>query len=194
MRKNEAGMSVLEPGDVVRVGSKGKVLYTVLEVLESGTPIIESHTSGKVQQVNPDRLNLVQSAPEPLTGMAELIIPDQTPAGTEPVSDEAWGDGPDVEPVRDPIMPVRESMFSEVEKAAIMRDVDDPTELNKNDHRESVYGRTILGALNRLGKHVYAGTGTSKRRNKAQKKAEKAKRRQARDARRAKYEADRTVV
>ena len=98
---------------------------------------------------------------------------------------------PDVEPVRDPIMPVRESMFSAEEEAAIMRDVDEP---DKNDHRESEYGRTILGALNRLGKHVYGGTVTTKRQNKAQKKAEKAKRRQARDERRAAYEASMTVI
>ena len=181
-------MNEIKIGDTVRVGKSGKVQYQVIDITDKGVYV----SSGKSNRtVASENLTLVKSTPEPLTGMAELIIPDQTPAGTEPVSDDAWGNGPDVELVRDPIMPVRESMFSAEEEAAIMRDVDEP---DKNDHRESEYGRTILGALNRLGKHVYAGTATSKRRNKAQKKAEKAKRRQARDERRAAYEASMTVI
>jgi hypothetical protein len=172
-------MNAIKIGDTVRVGKSGKVQYQVIDITDKGVYV----SSGKSNRtVASETLTLVKSAPEPLTGMAELIIPDQTPAGTEPVSDEAWGNGPDVEPVRDPIMPVRESMFS---------DVDEP---DKNDHRESVYGRTILAALNRLGKHVYGGTVTTKRRNKTWKASEKARRRQVRDERRAAYKASKTVI
>ena len=181
-RERDKKMRYYRKGDQVRIGKSGKVDYTVFLDQLTRVVFLQSNNTGKVTLVDMERVVLVQAVedvselnlpdvetttgvnrPEPLTGMAELIIPDQTPAGTEPVSDEAWGNGPDVEP-------------------------------DKNDHRESVYGRTILGALNRLGKHVYAGTATTKRRNKAQKKAEKARRRQDRIERRAAYEASRTGV
>jgi len=155
-------------GDQVRIGKSGKVDYTVFENQLTRVVFLQSNNTGKITEVDMERVVLVQAvedvAYEAGCDVSELNLPDQTPPGTEPVSDEAWGEGPDV------------------------------AAPDKNDHRESTYGRTILGALNRLGKHVYTGTATTKRRNKTQKKAEKARRRQARDERRAAYEASRTVV
>lgn len=60
MRKNEAGLTILERGDVVRIG-KGKVLYTVLSDVVTAEAHIESQNTGKAQTVEGARLNLVES-------------------------------------------------------------------------------------------------------------------------------------
>lgn len=81
MRKNEAGLTILERGDVVRIG-KGKVLYTVLSDAVTAEAHIESQNTGKAQTVEASRLGLVESVQsvaytagcsvEELTGVAPV--------------------------------------------------------------------------------------------------------------------------
>lgn len=168
MRKNEAGLTILETGDVVRIG-KGKVEYSVEYGETAGMLHVKSLNTGKSVAVERERLTLVQSAQElavPHTELAsaleteevaaekfaqEMAIPDQTPKGTEPISDEAWGNGPD------------SSAEEQVQET-------------------SAYAKAVLFALNKLQKHVYAGTvrknGKSRRRalNGRQKASRKANR------------------
>jgi hypothetical protein len=130
-------------GDVVRVG-KGKVLYTVTWTPESAgmasdlaDPEVQSHNTGNLSRVAASRLVLVQAHPE----IAEVIE-------LQPESTSLAG-----------YLAGREPTFSEEEQAQIMHDVD----INDADESEpvvetSAYQKAVLFALNKLGKHVYAGT------------------------------------
>lgn len=60
MRKNEAGLTILETGDVVRIGG-GKVLYTVEYDETVGMLHVTSHNTGKSVAVERERLHLVES-------------------------------------------------------------------------------------------------------------------------------------
>lgn len=70
MRKNEAGLTILETGDVVRIGN-GKVEYTVVAPASNGTIGVRSHNTMKRTLVEEGRVNLVQSIQE-LTGVDRL--------------------------------------------------------------------------------------------------------------------------
>lgn len=111
MRKNEAGLTILEAGDVVRIGS-GRVHYTVvLDEPETGTVEIQSHNTSKNRVVSRENVSLVQS-----------------------VQDAAYEAGCSVE---------------ELTGVA-------PAEEPVKEH--TAYQKAVLFALNKLGKHVYAGT------------------------------------
>jgi hypothetical protein len=107
MRKNEAGLTILETGDVVRIGG-GKVLYRVaLDELPTGFVNIESHNTGKAQVVARERLNLV----------------------TDVRTTEGWQEM---------------NRTLGLEEAPVVE--------------TSAYAKAVLFALNKLQKHVYAGT------------------------------------
>lgn len=128
-------------GDVVRVG-KGKVLYTVTWTPQSvgytdnmADVEVQSHNTGNLSRVAESRLVLVEAHPE----IAEVIE-------LQPESTSLAG-----------YLAGREPMFSEEEQAQIMRDVDgEPEEAPVKE--TSAYAKAVLFALNRLQKHVYAGT------------------------------------
>lgn len=125
-------------------------------VREVGTETItvESNNTGRRSETPREKLVLIEAA---------RVIPDV---------------------IRDPIMPVRESMFSAEEEAAIMRDVDVTDPEPEITEENTSYQKAILSALNRLGKHVYGGTVTSKRN---QRKVAKQARRNARRAKNARF-------
>lgn len=102
MRKNEAGLTILETGDVVRIGN-GKVLYTVVAPASNGTIGVESHNTQRRTLVEQGRVNLVSDIRE--------TSPDEVP-----------------------------------------EDLDNPVK------ETSAYAKAVLFALNKLQKHVYAGT------------------------------------
>jgi hypothetical protein len=58
MFKNETGLQVLEPGDVVKVGN-GKVLYSVVNEASPDNYNIQSHNTGKFKFEARERLTLV---------------------------------------------------------------------------------------------------------------------------------------
>lgn len=61
MRKNDAGLTILEKGDVVRIGS-GRVHYLVtLDEIGTGFVNIMSTNTNKTRVVSRDKVNLVQS-------------------------------------------------------------------------------------------------------------------------------------
>ncbi len=62
MRKNEAGLTILEIGDVVRVGN-GRVHYTVTVPESDANPYVtvRSHNTDKPTTIERERLHLVQS-------------------------------------------------------------------------------------------------------------------------------------
>lgn len=138
MYRNETGLQVLELGDTVRIGT-GKVLYKVTWTPEQTAQVglfateVQSHNTGKYSKVELDRLTLVANVrnTEKWKAENETAIPDQTPPGTKPVSDEAWGNGPDTDDANEEEAPVVET---------------------------SAYQKAVLFALNKLQKHVYAGT------------------------------------
>lgn len=169
MLKNDAGLTILEKGDIVRIG-KGKVLYTVEYGETAGMIHVRSHNTGKSVAVERERLSLVESVQSVAytagCSVEELNLPvtDEGTFKDEPVNNFA---------------PEWPKTFSDEEKAAIMRDVDGDPEPARNDHRESSYGKAILRALNTLGKHVYSGTAKDKPKRKAKRMA-KVARRQAR--------------
>lgn len=119
MRKNEAGLTILERGDVVRIG-KGKVLYTVLSDVVTAEAHIESQNTGKAQTVDASRLSLVASVQ-----YAEWAATGNLSGKPETLDNEEMEE------------PVKET---------------------------SAYAKAVLFALNKLGKHVYAGTAKPKRR------------------------------
>lgn len=100
MRKNGAGLTILEKGDVVRIG-KGKVLYTVT-IGEDMSEFVtaRSHNTNRPRTEHRDRWVLAR-----------------------PVAD----------------------VENEVQEPEIMEE-------------NTSYQKAVLFALNRLGKHVYAGT------------------------------------
>lgn len=107
MRKNEAGLTILETGDVVRIGG-GKVLYRVaLDELPTGFVNVESHNTGKAQVIGRERLNLV----------------------TDVRTTEGWQE-------------LNRTLGLEEEPVV----------------ETSAYQKAVLFALNKLQKHVYAGT------------------------------------
>lgn len=159
---------MFKQGDVVKIGN-GSTRYTVLGSVSETITVVQSHSSGKTTSQATRRLNLVQSVQD--VAFEAGVSVGEVQENVTPV-----------EQVRDPIMPVRESMFSEEEKTMIMSDVDGESEEVKNDHRESSYGKAILFALNRLGKHVYAGTASNKPKRKIRKLAKVIRRNQRRSA------------
>jgi hypothetical protein len=143
-------------GDVVRVG-KGKVEYTVTWTPESvgmapelADPEIQSHNTGKYNRVATSRLTLVKAA--------EDIARDEKPETDGPL---VQGHQPN--PTQEALagyLEGRTPLFSEEEQAVIMRDVDtDDTNEDEAPVKEtSAYAKAVLFALNKLDKHVYAGT------------------------------------
>lgn len=113
MRKNEAGLTILETGDVVRVG-KGRVHYTIVNESVTGYYWIKSYNTGKVSQETQERLTLVQDVRD---------------------TDE-WKEAHAEEPVEEPVK------------------------------ETSAYAKAVLFALNKLQKHVYAGTVSEKTKGK----------------------------
>lgn len=132
-------------GDVVRVG-KGKVLYTVTWTPESvgmasdlADPEVQSHNTGNLSRVAASRLVLVEAHPE----IAEVIELQPSP------NRDALGG----------YLAGRTPLFSENEQAEIMRDVDGGANEEEAPVKEtSAYAKAVLFALNKLQKHVYAGT------------------------------------
>lgn len=124
MRKNDAGLTILERGDIVQIGS-GKVRYTVLSDVVTHEAHIESHNTGKAQTVDASRLNLVQS-----------------------VQDVAYEAGDDVEELN--ITEEPETLDNST-RALSDHDTEPVVET-------SAYAKAVLLALNKLQKHVYAGT------------------------------------
>jgi len=131
-------------GDVVRVG-KGKVLYTVTWTPQSvgytadmADVEVQSHNTGNLSRVAESRLVLVEAHPE----IAEVIELQPESAGLASY------------------LAGREPLFSEEEQAKIMRDVDKAMEDAELEPvvETSAYAKAVLFALNKLGKHVYAGT------------------------------------
>lgn len=161
----------VQRGDVVRIG-KGKVEYTVRDITEDLLTVLESHNTGRLSETAVTKLALIESVEDVAYEVGcdveelNLVLPQAAP-----------------EPVRDPIMPIRESMFSAEEEAAIMRDVDAPG-VDEVTEESTSYQKAILFALNRLGKHVYGGTVVSKRNRR---KVAKQARRNARRAGKARF-------
>jgi hypothetical protein len=120
MRKNEAGLTILEIGDVVRIGS-GRVHYRVTVPATESTPFVtvRSFNTDKPKTIEVEKLNLVQS-----------------------VQDAAYEAGASVEELTG-VEPV---------------DTDDANEDEAPVVETSAYAKAVLFALNRLQKHVYAGT------------------------------------
>lgn len=111
MRKNETGLTILEAGDVVRIGS-GRVHYTVvLDEPETGTVEIQSHNTGKSRVVSRESAVLVQNVRDT----------EEWKAAQRVESGEGFPED----------VPVKE---------------------------HTAYQKAVLFALNKLGKHVYAGT------------------------------------
>lgn len=104
MHKNDAGLTILERGDIVQIGS-GKVRYTVLadEVESTGSVMhIESHNTGKTQTIARDRLTLVQSvqdvAYEAGADVKELNITEES----ETLDNSTWAlSEEDTKPVKE---------------------------------------------------------------------------------------------
>jgi hypothetical protein len=128
MRKNEAGLTILETGDVVRKG-KGKVEYTVTWVPEEhlyGVVQIEvqSHNTGVLSRTNVETAVLVRDIRDSEDWKAAREL------------EKIWGVGSGVEPT----------------------DTDDANEEEAPVVETSAYAKAVLFALNKLEKHVYAGT------------------------------------
>ena len=135
MRKNDAGLTVLEKGDVVRIG-KGKVLYTVVLDQDSGTHVygalsIKSHNTGRISVEMAERLTLVTNVRDSGEKMAELIEAEEVEA--QKFDDE---------------------LFQELNLPI----TDQGTFKEEPVVEPSAYAKAILFALSKLGKHVYAGT------------------------------------
>jgi hypothetical protein len=126
MRKNEAGLTVLEIGDVVRIGS-GRVHYRVTVPATDSTPFVT------VRSLNTDKPKTVEIEKLILVKAAEDIARDEKPETDGPL---VQGPQPNPAPV----------------------DTDDANEDEAPVVETSAYAKAVLFALNRLQKHVYAGT------------------------------------
>lgn len=131
MRKNDAGLTILEIGDVIRKGS-GRVPYTVTWVPEEhlyGIVQIEvkSHTSERLSRTNVETAVLVQS-----------------------VQDAAYEAGCSVEEIKSTVTGEPVAAFTPIETASHTGEA--PVK------EDTEYQKAVLLALNLKGKHVYAGT------------------------------------
>lgn len=156
MRKNDAGLTILEKGDVVRIG-KGKVLYTVtLDELQTGFVNIESHNTGKKQVIARDRVSLVEAVQSVAytAGASVEEIQENVSFDTYPPADK----------VRN-MDQMREDLANgnpEFTKAEIEQNTRTQQGVSKaqaeNRKEKTSYQKAVLLGLNRTGKHVYAGT------------------------------------
>lgn len=143
-------------GDTVKVGKRGSVEYTVYMTHPSGVVSVQSNNTGKFVEYPGEKLVLVQG-----------------------VEDVAYEAGCSVEELNLPNTE-RESVTPEEAEKVLTGTVQSP----KDEHTS--YQKTILGALNILGKHVYAGTAKNRTKRARAKLAKKA-RRNARKAKTARF-------
>jgi hypothetical protein len=136
MRKNDAGLTILEHHDIVRVG-KGRVHWTVTEDSKDGYVSLVNPLTERLRFERMGNVTLVQN----VRNMDEW-------SNTHPTSGSLAG---------------KEPMFSEEETTT---GVDRPevkvlelTKIQEEPVEEtSAYAKAVLFALNKLQKHVYAGT------------------------------------
>lgn len=132
MRTNEVGIKILEKGDVVRIGT-GRVHYLVEYSSTSGMIHVKSTNTGKSRAIEVEKLTLVQS-----------------------VQDAAYEAGCSVEELTEP-----ETLDN---STRALTDYDTPVDTDDENEDEapvvetSAYAKAVLFALNKLQKHVYAGT------------------------------------
>lgn len=139
--------------DTVQFGVRGKVRYQVAGT--SGDQVqVRALTTGRLTWVSEDRLVLIEGGQERFAAAAQA----RKDAITE------------AEPVRDPIMPVRENMFSQAEQDAITRDIDEDQTAKaepltgtvvKLVPERSSYSKAILAGLQAKAGHVFEGVSLS---------------------------------
>jgi len=160
-------MKAFYVGDKVKFGTRGTVEYEVFSGGEDTTDVQSLKSGTNKYDVPNEKLVLVEGGAARHRAVAEAQAEQNK---------KFWAEADRIS-----------AEFDEAISEARDKKADETfSEVKPGDHRRTSYGRSILFALNALGKHVYGGTAKNKTRRARAKLAKKA-RRNARKAQHARF-------